>query len=58
MNKFINFPIDKLKSLRDGQDLNRTEIAFLQRLFLNQEGENAEDTRETDGSDTTDRDPR
>ena len=58
MNKFLHFPIDKLKSLRDGQDLNRTEIAFLQRLFLNPEGGNAEDTRETDGSDTTDRDPR
>jgi hypothetical protein len=34
MRKFIHFPIEKLKSLRDGTGLNPTEIAFLKRLFL------------------------
>jgi glutamyl-tRNA reductase len=32
--KFIHFPIEKLKSLRDGVGLGAPEIAFLKRLFL------------------------
>jgi glutamyl-tRNA reductase len=58
MNKFLHFPIDKLKSLRDGQDLNPTEIAFLQRIFLTKDAEDDLENPESDGSGTTDRNAR
>jgi len=34
MKKYLNFPIQKLKSLRDGPGLSPVEISFLRRLFL------------------------
>lgn len=49
MNKFLHFPIEKLKSLRDGQDLNPTEIAFLQRLFLTNDADDDLENPESAG---------
>jgi glutamyl-tRNA reductase len=36
VKKFLHFPIEKLKSLRDDDGLTPAEIAFLRRLFLNE----------------------
>jgi glutamyl-tRNA reductase len=34
VKKLLHFPIEKLKSLRDGKGLSDAEVAFLRRLFL------------------------